>query len=304
MVVVRPVSGEFYLGHYARNWRINNHGATLLPSIARMPQGRVSRFYPNELLPYPYSGFARSLGMPSESYWRGHTLQPLQFLTSLSATVEWAFSITRLRVGCGYSKEEVVRYCPACVEVDKETLGFAYWRREHLVPGVDLCFLHRAPLRILQSQHRATAFIYAPGEKCVVFEDTPGGLDEAKSNAIVQRYLALVQSAIHAVSCLPGRFVPFRKQAHRKPEAGPSLEEVWLDDALKKLRCSVPELWLKRHFPAFAAAELQAGRFLRRGKRVQDLPGTAWLLLKACMTEHPIAVSGTEASLRSSAITT
>ncbi|WP_447982256.1 TniQ family protein [Achromobacter kerstersii] len=289
VVVVRPVAGEFYLGHFARNWRINNHGATLLPSIARLSHGRVSKSYPNELLPYPNSGLARSLGISSESYWRAHTLQPLQFLTNFStesATVEWAFSTTRLRVGCGYWTEEVVRYCAACVEEDKATLGFAYWRREHLVPGVDECFVHRSPLQILKREHRATAFIFAPGEDCVDLEDTPGGLNEAKSNVVVQRYLALVQSAIHAITLSPGRFLPFQTQAYGRPELGPNRDEFWLEDMLIKLRGAVPESWLKRHFPALAATGSRVNRSRGQCKRVQDLPGTAWLLLNACMAAH------------------
>lgn len=289
VVVVRPVPGEFYLGHFARNWRINHHGETLLPSIARLTHGRVSTAYPKTLLPYPHSGLPRSLGISSESYWRAHTLQPLQFLADFSAesaTVEWAFSITRLRVGCGYWKEEIVRYCAACMEEDKARLGFAYWRREHLVPGVDVCFAHGSPLRILKREHRATAFIFAPGEECVDLENTPGGLDEAKSNVVVQQYLANVRHAIHAVTHSAGRFVPFQKMVYRKPGLGPSPDELWLDGALKRLHSSVPDLWLSRHFPALAPAGPRANQYLDRRTRVQDLPGTAWLLLKACVAEH------------------
>lgn len=301
VVVVRPVPGEFYLGHFARNWRINHHGETLLPSIARLPHGRVSTAYPETLLPYPHSGLPRALGISSESYWRAHTLQPLQFLTDFSAestTVEWAFSITRLRVGCGYWKEEVVRYCAACVDEDKAMLGFAYWRREHLVPGIDECLRHGSPLLTLKREHRATAFIFAPGEECVDFEDTPCGLDEAKSNVVVQRYLALVQSAIHAVTHTPGRFVPFQRLAYRKPELGPRPEELWLESALRKLRDSVPEQWLARHFPALAAVRPRMNHFQGRGWRVQDLPGPAWLLLSAFMAEKPDAVKCSGVSSR------
>ncbi|CUR72914.1 hypothetical protein BN2905_21970 [Achromobacter xylosoxidans] len=287
MVVVKPAPGEFYLGHYARNWRINNNGETLTPSIARLPHGRVSWSYPNEMLPYPYSHFARSLGFESESYWRAHTLQPLHFLTSFSqegSTVQWAFSITRLRVGCGYNKEEVVRYCPACVQADEDTFGFAYWRRDHLVPGVDLCFVHDLPLVIFKTEHRATAFIYAPGEESVDLEDTPSGLNETKTNVVVQSYLSLLQRAIHAVSYFPGSFVRFQKRARRALGTGRIAEQVWVDEALERLRYSVPEQWLIRHFPAFTRTAATENRFLNCGMRLQDLPGTALLLLKACTT--------------------
>ena len=35
-----------------------------------------------------------------------------------------------------------LRYCPACVEADRETVGEAYWHRLHQVPGVHVCCEH------------------------------------------------------------------------------------------------------------------------------------------------------------------
>lgn len=40
----------------------------------------------------------------------------------------------------------VMAMCPQCVKSDLERLGFAYWRREHMVPGLGYCPHHGLPL--------------------------------------------------------------------------------------------------------------------------------------------------------------
>lgn len=44
-------------------------------------------------------------------------------------------------------KWRALRYCPGCVEVDRELHGETYWHRLHQVPGVEVCPIHRAHLR-------------------------------------------------------------------------------------------------------------------------------------------------------------
>jgi hypothetical protein len=36
-----------------------------------------------------------------------------------------------------------LRYCPRCVQMDRETVGESYWHRLHQVPGVEICPIHR-----------------------------------------------------------------------------------------------------------------------------------------------------------------
>jgi Tn7-like transposition protein D/TniQ len=38
------------------------------------------------------------------------------------------------------------RYCPVCVSTDEESIGFAYFHREHQIPGVAVCWRHDCPL--------------------------------------------------------------------------------------------------------------------------------------------------------------
>jgi len=44
---------------------------------------------------------------------------------------------------CGLSSPEVLRYCPSCVQSDRERYGETYWHRLHQLPGVHVCPEHR-----------------------------------------------------------------------------------------------------------------------------------------------------------------
>lgn len=45
------------------------------------------------------------------------------------------------------------RSCNMCIQADKANLGFAYWRRNHQLPGVLVCQEHGAPLLSLHHDH-------------------------------------------------------------------------------------------------------------------------------------------------------
>jgi hypothetical protein len=248
--------------------------------MARVPHGRLSHFI-NTFLPYPIEDFANSLGLQAETYWRSHTLQPLYLFTQLSsegAVADWAVSKKKLQEGFGFTRAEVVRYCPACVDEQKKTLGFAYWRREHFIPGADLCFEHGLALLVVKQEYRATAFTEAPGRGHDLVEDETRDLEEVRDCPAVQRYLARAGEVLRAIAgadtpplSLPQRRKPERKQSDLN-------DYLWPVEAIEKLRRSAPDQWLRRHFPALS----HASSFQRGALCVSDLPGTALLLLEAC----------------------
>ena len=49
-----------------------------------------------------------------------------------------------LKSHCG-AKEQLA-FCPECMKSDLERNGFPYWHREHMVQGVNVCFLHQCVL--------------------------------------------------------------------------------------------------------------------------------------------------------------
>lgn|GEM_PF-6740853 len=292
MIVVKPAPGEFYLGHYARAWCINNQGSRMTPAMARVPHGRLSHFI-NTFLPYPIEDFASSLGMQAEAYWRSHTLQPLYFFTRLSsegAVADWAVSKKKLGEGFGFTRAEVVRYCPACVDEQKKTLGFAYWRREHFIPGADLCFEHELALLVVKQEYRATAFADAPGGGHDSVEDETPDLEEVRDCPAVQRYLARAVDVLCAIAGAdaPALSLPQRKTERKQSDLNEDLLPV---EVIDKLRRSVPDQWLRRHFPALSdASSFQKGKL-----RMSALPGTALLLLEACdamPASHRLTVAG------------
>jgi hypothetical protein len=252
----------------------------MMPAMARVPHGRLSHFI-NTFLPYPIEDFASSLGMQAEAYWRSHTLQPLYFFTRLSsegAVADWAVSKKKLGEGFGFTRAEVVRYCPACVDEQKKTLGFAYWRREHFIPGADLCFEHGLALLVVKQECRATSFTEAPGRGHDLVEDETPDLEEVRDCPAVQRYLARAVEVLRA-TCGPEVFslsLPQRKKTGEKQSF--LNDELLSPAAIGQLRCSYPMQWLRRHFPALSnASSFQRGKLC-----LSDLPGTALLLLEAC----------------------
>lgn len=189
----------------------------MTPAMARVPHGRLSHFI-NAFLPYPIEDFASSLGLQAETYWRSHTLQPLYFFTRLSregAVADWAVPKKKLGEGFGFTRAEVVRYCPACVDGQKKTLGFAYWRREHFIPGADLCFEHELALLVVKQEYRATAFADAPGRGHDLVEDEPPDLEEIRDCSAVQRYLARAGDVLRAIASadMPPLSLPQRRKA-------------------------------------------------------------------------------------------
>lgn len=53
-----------------------------------------------------------------------------------------------------------LRYCPMCVNKDKEEYGECYWHRVHQVPGVEVCPFHKVYLQNsnVSAQNRATRY--------------------------------------------------------------------------------------------------------------------------------------------------
>ncbi|BAY22646.1 Tn7-like transposition protein D [Calothrix sp. NIES-2100] len=60
-----------------------------------------------------------------------------------------------------------LRFCPLCVQVDREQLGECYWHRLHQLPGVELCPLHKIPLENSQvsRQNRRSRYQFISAEQ-------------------------------------------------------------------------------------------------------------------------------------------
>lgn len=54
-----------------------------------------------------------------------------------------SLGLTKIRCGAAPAHP---RFCPSCADEDRKSLGFTYFRREHQLPGVALCWLHETAL--------------------------------------------------------------------------------------------------------------------------------------------------------------
>ncbi|USE35000.1 TnsD family Tn7-like transposition protein [Endozoicomonas sp. SCSIO W0465] len=64
------------------------------------------------------------------------------------------------------SEFRYLRYCPECLQKDKETYGVSYWHRSHQLPGVLVCPDHFVPtLNSLVDKQNLPANLFASAEK-------------------------------------------------------------------------------------------------------------------------------------------
>lgn len=136
---------------------------------------------------------ASALGMSSEQFCRYHTLLPIiRAVTSYLADVSHGdpahAGILRSH-GSGLVYKEI-KSCFSCVQEDIDYWGFAYFRRDHQLPGVTLCSKHQEILNLSKINDQVTPDKVQPSDNinCMV---------EAMSSSqqeVITRYLMIVES--------------------------------------------------------------------------------------------------------------
>jgi hypothetical protein len=68
-----------------------------------------------------------------------------------------------------------LRYCPVCVNYDKENFGETYWHRLHQVPGVKVCPLHHVFLEdsSVSTQTDSNSSLFITAEQAILLETAP-----------------------------------------------------------------------------------------------------------------------------------
>ena len=93
--------------------------------------------------------------MDFETVVRLHTMFPAytRFLPkkrrddALRALVRCEGIYHNLVVNQSVKQPRFLRYCPLCAVEDRDRFGETYWHREHQVPGIDVCPMHRCYLK-------------------------------------------------------------------------------------------------------------------------------------------------------------
>ncbi|SIO71999.1 TniQ protein [Burkholderia sp. GAS332] len=245
MVIALPLPDEFIRGHYGRLRQLHKFRTTQRCASLRFLSGSEVKGENRQL---PHQLVASAIGMDTSTYLRRHSLIP--FL-QLAAPDEWStsdFETPGAKKGTATSLARTNAYfCLDCIQSDRETQHFSYWRREHQLPGVDVCDKHRQPLMWIGD---ARAFEYPPEAWQFSAQPVSSDLASLYSLPIIVRYLSV------AKRFLTGGQRVWRHSAavHHRMHAAHHGLRVGLRGNRPNLSSFVarnfPNLWLEEHFPS------------------------------------------------------
>lgn len=123
---------------------------------------------------------------------RGETVEPLKFILGLPAGPSGA--------------SMPLCTCEECIREDKDAHGFAYWHRQHQLPGTFMCTNHGSP--ILQSniriEGRGRSTLFLPDDTEIV--STSASIITDLQQPLLQRLSILSAAALNSI--LPGGYSP------------------------------------------------------------------------------------------------
>lgn len=77
--------------------------------------------------------------------------------------------------------EQYLKYCPVCVEEDREKYGETYWHRRHQIRNMNICTKHKCKLiESVVTAKSENTFVFCPAENYVDI-DTPTFIDDVQA---------------------------------------------------------------------------------------------------------------------------
>lgn len=134
------------------------------------------------------------------------------------------------------------QFCPRCAEEDLDFHGVSYWRRAHLLPGVDHCSKHSVSLVI--AKHMKSLICqpaYAEVVRAAIAEDES---EQYFSSAFIHRFTVLSDLALQARAPLSPAVIT-RILLSRSNTLLGTERSILTKTVIEKF----PASWLKRHFP-------------------------------------------------------
>ncbi|SAK99558.1 hypothetical protein AWB76_07741 [Caballeronia temeraria] len=82
-----------------------------------------------------------------------------------------AFELNRLVGANAATFRGRLAVCPQCMDEDRRALGYTYWRRLHLMPGIQVCARHHRVLmtycNLCEPEYRGARAVWAPHQRCI-----------------------------------------------------------------------------------------------------------------------------------------
>ncbi|RKP43459.1 TniQ family protein [Trinickia fusca] len=280
MIIVEPMPSELGVAHAGRISYLA--GFSTLAHFRQETLGKSRNHRKRDEFRQPFKVIAARLGIDPETYLAKHSLLP--FFYACPSHKKESYRYQDLVNGWLKPADgpllKNLRFCLECARQDALDAGIDWWRREHQLPGVDVCIHHCQPLNLVQDDRAAERLpSYYIRDRRYVRETSPDSDDE-----IVARYRAL------AVSLLERRIEP----SHLRVRVGQRCIEYAIGRARKHRSCSTslsrhvrsrfPHGWLQKHRPTLLHPDY-AGRDLMIDAAFsgQGAPGTAIVMVLTCL---------------------
>lgn len=280
MIIAEPMSGELGVAHAGRISYLT--GFSTLTHFRQKTLGKSQNHPKRDGFMQSFKVIAAGLGIDPETYLAKHSLLP--FLYACPSREKESHRYQDLVKGwlkpADGSLLKHLRFCLECARQDALNTGIGWWRREHQLPGVDVCIHHHEPLNLVQDDRAAERLpSYYIRDRRYIRETSPDSDD-----VMVATYRSL------AVSLLERRVEP----SHLRVRVGQRCIELAIRRDLKQRSCSTslsrhvrsrfPHGWLQKHRPTLLHPDY-AGRDLMidAGFSGQGAPGTAIVMVLASL---------------------
>lgn len=146
MILVEPMHSELGTAHAGRIAHLNGLGG--LNSLRR---ATIDIKYRPKGSDYTqqFEVLAHRLNIDPETYLARHSLIPFSFAYLRRRNVDYKNyreTVANSLAVVDGPLTKCLRFCITCVHDDTSSTGICWWRREHHIPGIDICVHHSEPL--------------------------------------------------------------------------------------------------------------------------------------------------------------
>lgn len=192
MIIPEIMPGELALGYFFRFRHLNGYKTDEIAIKALRKRLETAN---EKTTPLPVL-LARALAMSLQQFCRFHTLLPFaRAVTGYLPELPHGDPTEMRPVACNglgvtHKVNESIKVCVCCVSEDIDYWGYAYYRREHQLPGVSFCHKHSILLsetsRLLNLNSENISPIKSLTKSLIDTNDT--------KNEIINRYFTIVES--------------------------------------------------------------------------------------------------------------
>lgn len=189
---LKPLPGEFAMGHAGRIGRVNAFMEGWYPLAKALSEHGHRRLPIRQ--PTVIHTLAKLAEMEAETYASEHSLVGISaFRIGISGDLH---SWTALQACDWRTLSHNNKWCTDCAQSDRDRYGFSYWRRDHQVPGQLFCETHHCVLQGIESDD---AFLLFPHE-CKRWSKSVSQAEQPSAASRVGKYHRIINDMLRGPS--------------------------------------------------------------------------------------------------------